>query len=158
MEKHWFSHSKTSVPNKLCLSCLCRCGEPSAFSALTLPSFPTRTGEVSQGLACLVCHPRPLRLYAHATRYPRPMLQKWGNLLPSSPVPSAGGGYTRRQRTPSLAPVSSFQGTMTARLSPSGGGDRLNISRGLLWVTPPLSWYHLTTGKGKSSYKVITIK
>ena len=122
-----FSLSKNSS-HKTVLSCLCRCGESPTFSVLTLRrAQPTRGKNTPQGLPCLVCHPRPLGLYAHATRYPRPMLQNWGNLLPSYPVPSVGGGYTRRQRTPSIAPVSSFQGSKTVRLLPSfEGAHRAN--------------------------------
>ena len=33
------------------------------------------------------------------------MLQNVGNLLPLHPVPSVSGRYTRRQRTPSIAPM-----------------------------------------------------
>lgn len=77
-----FSLSKNSS-HKTVLLCLCRYGEPTAFSVLTLPRAPpTRGKDTSQGLPCLVCHPRPLRLYAHATRSRQPMLQNVGNLLP----------------------------------------------------------------------------
>ena len=134
-------HSVKTAPTKLCCCAFsCRYGEPPAFSVLTLPRAPPPRGkDTNQGLPCLVCHPRPLWLYAHATRSPFPMLQKWGNLLPSSPVPSESDSYTREQRIPSIAPVSSFQGSKTVGQLPPFRGcpqvrHRGNARRGgLAW-------------------------
>ena len=53
MERHWFSHSKTSVPNKLCLLCLlmslrCTCSfsRPSTADVLSLRPYAHTTNNL----------------------------------------------------------------------------------------------------------------
>ena len=65
MERHWFSHSKTSVPNKLCLPCLCslRCtcsfSRPSTADVLSLRPYAHTTnnlGSRSPSIAPVFTH------------------------------------------------------------------------------------------------------
>ena len=72
MERHWFSHSKTSVPNKLCLSRLCsiRCtralSQPSTADALSLRphshttnNLCSRTPSIAAMFSCQGSRPPP---------------------------------------------------------------------------------------------------
>ena len=72
MERHWFSHSKTSVPNKLCLPCLCslRCtcsfSRPSTADVLSLRPYAhttnnlgSRSPSIAPMFSCQGSRPQP---------------------------------------------------------------------------------------------------
>ena len=72
MERHWFSHSKTSVPNKLCLSrlcsirCTCSFSRPSTADVLSLRPYShttnnlgSRTPSIAAMFSCQGTRPPP---------------------------------------------------------------------------------------------------
>ena len=72
MERHWFSHSKTSVPNKLCLPrlcsirCTCSFSQPSTADILSLCPYShttnylgSRTPSIAAIFSCQGSRPPP---------------------------------------------------------------------------------------------------